>query len=278
MIGGLQKVVHKRLYRDEPEAAARARPADLRLVALLPPAARPARAGEEAPGEATADLRGAPGASTTRPTGSCGRSRRPSPRRATRARPSPRSSTAPRPRSAPSTRTSPTRKRRCWPRSTRGSAQMLANTLPAFRRAQDWQHAVRGAYEEMFAFGVEEPEYSRLGAVEMYAAGKRALADAATRSWRASRRCSRRATSWRRRRRRSPPRRSAARSTRSSTTRSRPGGPESLPELVPMATYMTLAPVPRRRGGLRAGDRLGGAPASRAARARGAPPRRPGTA
>ena len=56
-----------------------------------------------------------------------------------------------------------------------GSALMLASTLPAFRRAPDWQHAVRGAYEGMFAFGIEEPEYSRLGAVEMYAAGKRAL-------------------------------------------------------------------------------------------------------
>jgi AcrR family transcriptional regulator len=56
-----------------------------------------------------------------------------------------------------------------------GSAQMLGTTLPAFRRAPDWQSAVHGAYEAMFAFGVEEPEYSRLGAVEMYAAGKRAL-------------------------------------------------------------------------------------------------------
>jgi AcrR family transcriptional regulator len=56
-----------------------------------------------------------------------------------------------------------------------GSALWLANTLPAFRRAQDWQHAVRGAYDGMFAFGLEEPEYTHLGAVEMYAAGKRAL-------------------------------------------------------------------------------------------------------
>jgi len=52
---------------------------------------------------------------------------------------------------------------------------MLAKTLPAFRRAQSWQQAVRTAYDEMFSFGPEEPEYSRLGAVEMYAAGKRAL-------------------------------------------------------------------------------------------------------
>ena len=31
-------------------------------------------------------------------------------------------------------------------------------------------------------------------------------------------------------------------------------GPERLPELAPMATYMTLGPVPRSRAGLRAGD------------------------
>lgn len=56
-----------------------------------------------------------------------------------------------------------------------GSAQMLAAALPAFRRAKDWAHAVRGTQEAMFLYGVGEPEYARLGAVEMYAAGKRAL-------------------------------------------------------------------------------------------------------
>jgi AcrR family transcriptional regulator len=122
-----------------------------------------------------------------------------------------------------------------------GSAQMLGTTLPAFRRAQDWQHAVRSAYEAMFAFGVEEPEYSRLGAVEMYAAGKRALQtrdtimegleallgpgyelapDA-------------------------PP--IAAEAIGGAIyalvyDQVKAKGPETLPELVPMATYMTLAP------------------------------------
>jgi AcrR family transcriptional regulator len=57
-----------------------------------------------------------------------------------------------------------------------GSAQMLATTLPAFRRAPDWQHAVRGAFGSMFAFCAAEPEYTTLGAVDVYAAGKRALA------------------------------------------------------------------------------------------------------
>ncbi len=56
-----------------------------------------------------------------------------------------------------------------------GSAYMLAAALPAFRRAPDWQHAVHDTIEAMFAFGAEEPEYARLGGVEMYAAGKRAL-------------------------------------------------------------------------------------------------------
>ena len=56
-----------------------------------------------------------------------------------------------------------------------GSAQMLAAALPAFRRAPDWQHGVQATQEAMFSFGVGEPEYARLGAVEMYAAGKRAL-------------------------------------------------------------------------------------------------------
>jgi AcrR family transcriptional regulator len=56
-----------------------------------------------------------------------------------------------------------------------GSAQMLATTLPAFRRAVDWPHAVHGAFAAMFAFCAAEPEYTRLGAVDVYAAGKRAL-------------------------------------------------------------------------------------------------------
>ncbi|HVY77855.1 MAG TPA: TetR/AcrR family transcriptional regulator [Solirubrobacterales bacterium] len=56
-----------------------------------------------------------------------------------------------------------------------GSSQMLAATLPAFRRAPDWPHAVRGAFGAMFAFCAAEPEYTTLGAVDVYAAGRRAL-------------------------------------------------------------------------------------------------------
>ena len=56
-----------------------------------------------------------------------------------------------------------------------GSAQMLAATLPAFRRAPDWPHAVRGAYGAMFAFCAAEPAYTTLGAIDVYAAGRKAL-------------------------------------------------------------------------------------------------------
>jgi AcrR family transcriptional regulator len=122
-----------------------------------------------------------------------------------------------------------------------GSAQWLANTLPAFRRAQDWQHAVRGAYDGMFAFGLEEPEYTRLGAVEMYAAGKRALEtrDRIMEQLEAL----------------LAPGYETAPDTPSIASEAIGGaihalaydqvkakGPESLPELVPMSTYLTLAP------------------------------------
>lgn len=56
-----------------------------------------------------------------------------------------------------------------------GSAQMLATTLPAFRRSSDWPHQVRGAFGSMFAFCAAETEYTTLGAIDVYAAGKRAL-------------------------------------------------------------------------------------------------------
>ncbi len=56
-----------------------------------------------------------------------------------------------------------------------GSAHMLAAALPAFRRAPDWPQAVHDTQEAMFRWGAEEPEYARMGGKEMYAAGKRAL-------------------------------------------------------------------------------------------------------
>jgi AcrR family transcriptional regulator len=56
-----------------------------------------------------------------------------------------------------------------------GSSQMLAAALPAFRRGGSWQQAVHDTQEAMLHFAAEEPEYGRLGAVGMYGAGTRAL-------------------------------------------------------------------------------------------------------
>ena len=53
-----------------------------------------------------------------------------------------------------------------------GSSQMLAAALPALRRTSEWSARVRATEEAMFTFGAREPEYERLGGVEMYAAGR----------------------------------------------------------------------------------------------------------
>jgi len=122
-----------------------------------------------------------------------------------------------------------------------GSAQMLATVLPAFRRGQSWEQSVKAAYEAMFSFGTEEPEYTQLGAVEMYAAGKRALEsrDTIMEGLEAL----------------LQPGYETAPGTPAIAAEAIGGaiyaliydqvkakGPESMPELVPMATYMTLAP------------------------------------
>jgi AcrR family transcriptional regulator len=122
-----------------------------------------------------------------------------------------------------------------------GAAQMLASVMPAFHRARTWPESVRAAYEAMFAFAMEEPEYTRLGAVEMFTVGREAL-----------------------RRRDSvmegleallTPGYQLAPDTPPIVAEAIGGaiyalihdqvkskGPESLPELAPTATYMTLAP------------------------------------
>ncbi|HWL48979.1 MAG TPA: TetR/AcrR family transcriptional regulator, partial [Acidimicrobiia bacterium] len=56
-----------------------------------------------------------------------------------------------------------------------GASQMLAAAMPAYRREHEWQRAIQATQEAMFTFGVQEPEYARLGAVEIFGAGTRAL-------------------------------------------------------------------------------------------------------
>jgi AcrR family transcriptional regulator len=239
MIGGLQKVVHKRLYRDEQDSLVELAPQICDWWLSYPPPPGPLdppkkrrtkrrsfdeRQAIDSPPDrvlralaATVAEKGYPGATVAEIVD----------------------------RAATSQRTFyenfANKEEALLAALDRGSAQMLANTLPAFRRAQDWQHAVRTAYEEMFSFGLEEPEYSRLGAVEMYAAGKRALQtrDTIMEGLEAL----------------LAPGYELAPDTPPIAAEAIGGaiyalvfdkvkatGPESLPELVPMATYMTLAP------------------------------------
>ena len=122
-----------------------------------------------------------------------------------------------------------------------GSAQMLASVLPAFRRANSWQESVRAAYEAMFSFGIEEPEYTTLGAVEMYTVGRRALAtrDSVMEGLEAL------LVPGYELKPDIPP--IAAEAIGGAIYalihhQVKTRGPESMPELAPMATYMTLAP------------------------------------
>jgi AcrR family transcriptional regulator len=57
----------------------------------------------------------------------------------------------------------------------RGSAEMMAAIGPAYRRAPDWPRAVRLSFEAMFGFAARDPTYALLGVVGAFAAGRRAL-------------------------------------------------------------------------------------------------------
>jgi AcrR family transcriptional regulator len=57
----------------------------------------------------------------------------------------------------------------------RGGALLIAMILPAFRRGGEWPQAVRTALGAMLSYAIEEPAFAKLGAVDVYAAGRRAL-------------------------------------------------------------------------------------------------------
>jgi AcrR family transcriptional regulator len=57
-----------------------------------------------------------------------------------------------------------------------GGAQMLASVTPAAQRAADWREGVRIAYEAMCSYLVAEPDFARLATVEVYAVGPEGLA------------------------------------------------------------------------------------------------------
>jgi AcrR family transcriptional regulator len=55
-------------------------------------------------------------------------------------------------------------------------AQMMASAVPAARRAGNWEEGVRSLYEAMFAYFAAEPAMAELATVGVYAAGPQALA------------------------------------------------------------------------------------------------------
>ena len=57
-----------------------------------------------------------------------------------------------------------------------GGAQMLASVVPAAQRAADWREGVRIAFEAMCSYLVAEPAYARLAAIDAYAVGPEGLA------------------------------------------------------------------------------------------------------
>lgn len=122
-----------------------------------------------------------------------------------------------------------------------GAARMVAAVLPAYRRAPDWPSAVRGGLEAMLAFGAAEPEYTQLGVVEIYAVGRRALEqrDVVLQGLEALL-----APGYEQ----SPETPEVAAEAIGGAIYAliydqvRAGGPQSLPQLAPLATYMALAP------------------------------------
>jgi AcrR family transcriptional regulator len=122
-----------------------------------------------------------------------------------------------------------------------GAALLLAAVLPAFRRSPEWPLAIRGAFGAMFAYAQEEPAFARLGALEVYAAGGRALAqrDQVMEGLQALL-----APGYELAPTTSPIAAEAIGGAIYALTydQIRAAGPESLPEIAPLATYIALAP------------------------------------
>jgi AcrR family transcriptional regulator len=122
-----------------------------------------------------------------------------------------------------------------------GEARLFALCLPAYRRARDWPGAVRAAFESMFAFFAAEPALARMAMVEVYTAGAAAL-DRRDRTIAGLQRFL--APGLERAPGSSP---LVAEAIGGATyalayEQIRRHGPESLPRVAPLATYLALAP------------------------------------
>jgi AcrR family transcriptional regulator len=120
-------------------------------------------------------------------------------------------------------------------------AQMMAVILPAFRRAPDWPEGIRAGFGAMFNFLASRPALARLIGVEVYAAGPAAV----ERRRESSKPLEMLATEGRKRSPQTPAIAAEAIAGGVYTLgyrRIRDSGPEALPALAPICTYIALAP------------------------------------
>ncbi len=123
----------------------------------------------------------------------------------------------------------------------RAGALLLATMLPAFRRGGEWPIALRTALGAMMAYAIEEPAFAKVGAVDVYAAGRRALEqrDQVMEGMEALL-----AEGYEVNPEASPIAAEAVGGAVYALTYDQVlrGGPESLPEVAPLATYIALTP------------------------------------
>jgi AcrR family transcriptional regulator len=120
-------------------------------------------------------------------------------------------------------------------------AQMLAVIMPAFRRAPDWQEGIRAGFGALFNFLASRPALARLIAVEIYAAGP----DALERRVETLRPLEMLVAEGQERAPEAPGIAAEAIAGAAYTLayrRVRDSGPEALPSLAPICTYVALAP------------------------------------
>jgi AcrR family transcriptional regulator len=120
-------------------------------------------------------------------------------------------------------------------------AQTLAAILPAFRRAPDWPEGIRAGFGAMFNFLASRPALARLIGVEVYAAGPAAV----ERRMESSKPLEMLAAEGRKRSPQTPAIAAEAIAGGVYTLayrRIRDSGPQALPALAPICTYIALAP------------------------------------
>jgi AcrR family transcriptional regulator len=121
------------------------------------------------------------------------------------------------------------------------AAQTVAAAIPPFERAGDWPQGLRSAYNAVFNFFASRPALARLVMSEIYAAGPAAV-ERRVEAMRPFRALIERGLELAPETPRIAPELIAGGIATLAYRAIRDGGPEALPALTPLATYITLAP------------------------------------